>query len=468
MTSEQPDLTILLPIYNEETILEKSVCDLLQGLNARLEAGSYELLLCENGSTDDTLQIANRMALAYPALRVVHLPTANYGQALRHGIFTAHGRKIIIFNADFWDLHFLDMALIELDKHDFIVGSKNILGARDRRPIHRRMITFGFNLLLRILFGFKGTDTHGIKAMRTAMVKRLASQCVTNREIFDTELVLRAQKSGLSITEIAVMVDEKRPTRYGMLKRIPKTLADLIALIKIFWFSAEPPFADKRFYYDSIADKFDATMNPYDLRTRLFLVFDQYWGSENLHDKLLLDAGCGTGWFTKWAIDRGAKVVSLDIGEKLLLETRAKGAEQPVCGDLLCLPFPNDQFELIVCSEAIEHTLSPRQALFELARVLSPEGHLVVTTPNKFWYPALRLAAIFKLRPYEGYENWVWWDEMLHWFSQCGLEVESMQGLYLFPFQFKWLHGLLNYFNRKQLLSRYMVNIGIKGKKLLQ
>jgi glycosyltransferase involved in cell wall biosynthesis len=228
------DLTILIPVYNEEAILEESMGGLLHGTSQRFAPGTFELMLCENGSSDHTLSIAARMCAAWPEIRLEKLPARGYGQALRHGISLARGERIAIFNADFWDLDFLDRALEELSEHDIVIGSKNVPGARDDRPYHRRMVTKGFNDLLRLLFGFHGSDTHGIKAMRSERVKPLAAQCVTDGEIFDTELILRAQMSGLSFAEIPVDVREIRPSRYSVWKRIPKTIIDLITLVRIF------------------------------------------------------------------------------------------------------------------------------------------------------------------------------------------------------------------------------------------
>ena len=239
MNSDKLNLTILVPVYNEEAILEKSIGELLGKIENRFSSKTYELILCENGSTDNTLSIANEMASQWPSLRVIHLPEASYGHALRHGISIACGVYIVIFNADFWDIDFLDYALGHLEDYDIIIGSKNTPGAKDSRPFNRRLITIGFNLLLRILFGFQGTDTHGIKAFKTDRAKTLANQCQTYAEIFDTELILRAQKAGHSIHEIAVKVGETRPSRYSPLKRIPNTLIDLLTLINIFWFGSK-------------------------------------------------------------------------------------------------------------------------------------------------------------------------------------------------------------------------------------
>lgn len=230
---EQPSVSIVIPIYNEAEILLSSMEALLSQLEERLAPIRYEVLLCENGSTDGTCRISQDLAQRWSAIRVTHLPVASYGQALKHGITQAAGDIIVVFNADFWDVGFLCQSLPLLEEFDFVIGSKNLKSACDRRPLHRRVISVYFNFLLHVLFGFQGTDTHGLKAMRAESAKKLAGQCVTDAEIFDTELVLRSQLADMRVTELPISVEEQRPSRYGLLRRTPKTLMDLITLIRV-------------------------------------------------------------------------------------------------------------------------------------------------------------------------------------------------------------------------------------------
>lgn len=229
-----PDTSIIIPVYNEAEALIPSIEALVQQIHAHLPGLKYELILCENGSTDNTAAIAAQLAQTWPQIRVEHLPVASYGQALRHGIHTSTGDKVVIFNADFWDVNFLFQSLPLLQQYDIVIGSKNLKGSHDKRPIHRRAITIVFNWFLRVLFGFQGTDTHGLKAMQSNAAKFLTAQCETNAEIFDTELVLRGQMNKMRITEIPISVKEQRPSRYGLLKRVPKTFVDFVTLVKIF------------------------------------------------------------------------------------------------------------------------------------------------------------------------------------------------------------------------------------------
>jgi glycosyltransferase involved in cell wall biosynthesis len=232
-TYAAPTFTIIVPAYNEAESLASAKQSLQSALAQRHVSAEYELLICENGSRDATAAIAREMAQHDTRLRVEQLPQPSYGRALQHGIQMARGPKIIIVNVDFWDAVFVQTALELLEHYDFVVGSKNAPGAHDRRPWHRRAITMIFNALLRLLFGFRGTDTHGIKAMRAECAQKLAAACHTDAEVFDTELILRAQRQGYRLHEIPVTVDEQRPSRYGLWQRVPRTARDMMTLLRV-------------------------------------------------------------------------------------------------------------------------------------------------------------------------------------------------------------------------------------------
>jgi glycosyltransferase involved in cell wall biosynthesis len=217
-------LTVLLPVHNEGAIVERAVGDMLRATE-RLGV-PFEVLVCENGSADDSRAILERMAARDPRIHVESLPVGDYGGALRHGIRAARFDDIVIFNVDYWSAEFLDTAWRGLADSDMVIGSK-VMG-RDRRPAVRRLITRAFNLFLRVSFGFRGTDTHGMKAFKRETAGMLAGECLSKGWIFDTELVLRAERHGLAIVEKPVDTIEIRPPSYGsIVARVPETLRNI-------------------------------------------------------------------------------------------------------------------------------------------------------------------------------------------------------------------------------------------------
>lgn len=222
---------------------------------------------------------------------------------------------------------------------------------------------------------------------------------------------------------------------------------------------------EKETFYDRFAQEFDSKMNMYDTRKRLSVVFDELL-TEDLTGKKLLDGGCGTGWFSQVAVQRGAEAYSMDVGDNLLEKVKSKCNSHLVVGSILDIPFEDNFFDVIVSSEVIEHTPFPMKAVEEFARVLKPGGTIVLTTPNKLWYFAIYFAQRFKLRPYQGLENWVSPFKLRSTFEKHGLVVERHIGIHLFPFVHPITYPILDFFHRfKKMLMPVMLNTAIKAVK---
>ena len=231
-----PALTVVLPAHNETGMLEESVREVTAGLRER--GRPFEIVVVENGSTDDTAAIANRLAGEIPELRTLSLPEPDYGRALRAGLLAAVGDVVVNFDVDFCDLGFLDRAFPMVEATGgpaVVVGSKRTAGSDDTRTWQRRMVTGVFSSLLRYGFGLSVSDTHGVKALRREALAPLARHCRFGQDLFDTELILRAERSGLRSAEIPVEVVEKRPARSSIRARIPRTVKGLVVLRLTLW-----------------------------------------------------------------------------------------------------------------------------------------------------------------------------------------------------------------------------------------
>ena len=227
---DRPEVSVVVPVYNEEAMLEGSTRELAASLG-RL-TGAFEIVLAENGSTDRTLERAEALARAIPQVRALHVETPNYGAALRAGLLAARGRYVLceeigLCDADF---HARALDLLRSGRADLVVGSKAMPGARDDRPWLRRFATRVYNRLLRWLFGFGGTDTHGLKAGVRARLEPVVRACRVEHDVFASELVIRAERMGLSVVEIPVAVHEKRAPSIHLLRRVPRVVRNLVAL----------------------------------------------------------------------------------------------------------------------------------------------------------------------------------------------------------------------------------------------
>lgn len=223
-----PELSVVVPIYNEEAILAESVEQLLAGL-AGLGVADFEVLLAENGSRDRTREIAAALAGAHPQVRTFSCPTPNYGAALRAGIERARGELVLCEEIDLCDhdFHRRALALLRADAAELVVGSKAMRGAQDRRPAGRRLATRVYNAALRLTLGFTGTDTHGLKAFRRAALVPVVARCIVGHDVFASELVIRAERDGVRVREIPVSLAEKRAPSVHLLRRVPRVLHNL-------------------------------------------------------------------------------------------------------------------------------------------------------------------------------------------------------------------------------------------------
>ncbi|MBK6577581.1 MAG: glycosyltransferase [Sandaracinaceae bacterium] len=229
-TAPTPRVSIIIPVYNEEAILQTAVVDLIDRL--REFDWTYELCLAENGSTDRTVAVGEELAKRFPQVSIASVGAPNYGLALRRGILAARGEFVICDEIDLCDTDFYRRALeaLETGQADFVVGSKVMAGASDERPLFRRLGTVVINGMLRVALGFRGTDTHGLKAFRRASVVDVANACLVDKDLFASELVIRAERGGVRMLEIPVRVLEKRPPSIGLSRRVPNVLKNLARL----------------------------------------------------------------------------------------------------------------------------------------------------------------------------------------------------------------------------------------------
>jgi len=225
-----PHLSIVIPIHNEASVLQGALGDLTEQL-FQLNV-SYEVLLAENGSSDGTLALAQRLAKSRSEIRVLSTKRPNYGLSLRSGIEAAKGRYVVCDEIDLLDASFYReaLAILESGRAELVVGSKLSRGASDERPWWRHVASLSYTRLLRLLVGFRGTDTHGLKAFRREPLLKVVRACRIDKDVFASELVIRAERAGLQVIEIPTRVRERRPPSIHLYRRIPSVCRNLAKL----------------------------------------------------------------------------------------------------------------------------------------------------------------------------------------------------------------------------------------------
>jgi len=229
-----PRFSIVIPVHNEAECLDTEVAELVGELDAR--GVDYELILAENGSVDETPDMCHTLAAGHPRIQALMVPVPDYGYAMKTGMLAGRGDYIVNFDIDFHDVPFLLAAGDLLDSGaGIVVGSKLMEGAEDKRSPIRHFISYGFTIILRLLFDPHMDDTHGMKALRREVVQKYAPRTVMRQDIFDTELIIRARRGGVKVAAIPVTVEEKRKPRSSIVRRIPRTMRALLRLRMVLW-----------------------------------------------------------------------------------------------------------------------------------------------------------------------------------------------------------------------------------------
>ena len=230
-----PRYSIVIPIHNEADCLAGEVAELVGSMEAW--GIDYELLLAENGSSDETPAIAEALAGSNPNIRALRMPVPDYGAAMKAGMLAGRGDFVVNFDIDFHDVDFMleAGALLASSDAGIVVGSKLMQGAEDRRSPARHLVSLGFTTILRLLFDRHMDDTHGMKVLRREVVERYAPRTIMTTDLFDTELIIRARRGGVSTRAIPVTVEEKRKPRSSIVRRIPRTMRGLLRLRLVLW-----------------------------------------------------------------------------------------------------------------------------------------------------------------------------------------------------------------------------------------
>lgn len=216
-------LSIIFPVHNEEDIVEVKTVTMISYLERH--SLDFEIVLCENGSTDGTLGIIRRLASRYRQISYDSLPMADFSSAVIQGVRKAKSEKIVWMGIDYSaEIKFVIDAYRALDTFDIVLGSKKL--GKDYRHLLRKFISRSYNTLVRLIFGLPYADVEGYQAYRKSKVSKLWRQISAPGHLFNLELLLAARRHGLSVTEIPIDVYEVRRSKYlGDIVKLAKAIA---------------------------------------------------------------------------------------------------------------------------------------------------------------------------------------------------------------------------------------------------
>ncbi len=209
MTAAAPDLTLLVPCFNEAGYVERFAAA-ASAWAARHPQVALEVLFVDDGSTDDTAPRLEQAARRLPGGRVLRLATnVGKGGALKAGVAEARGATVLFLDADLAvDLSHVERALaLRADGADVVVGCRNVPGAevQRRQGWPRRWLGRGYRRMARLWLGLRVADvTCGFKAFEREVARDLFARSHAPRWGFDAEILFLAQRAGCAIREMPV------------------------------------------------------------------------------------------------------------------------------------------------------------------------------------------------------------------------------------------------------------------------
>jgi dolichyl-phosphate beta-glucosyltransferase len=218
----QPALSIVIPCYNEEQRLPRTIEQIERYLEGK--GISYELILVDDGSTDGTRKIMDAAAERNPLVRLEALPqNRGKGRALAEGVAASRGSEILVTDADLsTPIDELDKLQAELQKGAGVaIASRAMRASRVEvsQPIYRVLMGKAFNLMVQVVLLPGIWDTQcGFKLFRADVAHEVFAGLTTDGFGYDPEVLYRAKKHGLRIAEVPVVWRNSAPTKVSPIK----------------------------------------------------------------------------------------------------------------------------------------------------------------------------------------------------------------------------------------------------------
>ena len=193
------DISVILPAYNEKENIEKAIKSARSYLKTRFK--SFEIIVVNDGGTDGTQAITEKLAKTIPELKLVNHPrNMGYGAALGDGFRNAVGKLVFYTDADNqYDIKELDKLLPLIKQYDIITGYR----LNHAEPTMRVITSYVYNLIIRLLLGLKIKDIDcSFKLYRREVLDSMDLK--SNTGLIDAEILIKAQKAGFTVHQIGV------------------------------------------------------------------------------------------------------------------------------------------------------------------------------------------------------------------------------------------------------------------------
>lgn len=211
-------LSVVVPVYNEEKILEKNM-KILDSFLKRLKI-SHEIILSENGSTDRSREICRYLCKKNKRFACVFSDIPSFGASIRKGSLNAKYDKMLVFPVDLWSLDYIREALERIRGYDVVYGSRYVKKSRQERPLLRVIVSIIHTKLVNTLLNTKYSDIDGIKMYRTEIGKKILEKTSSNSAFIEVEIGAIIKNSKIKYVEAPIDHKELKTRHPGYIVKI--------------------------------------------------------------------------------------------------------------------------------------------------------------------------------------------------------------------------------------------------------
>ena len=221
-------VSFVVPAYNEEDSIGATLGTLDEIVTREME--TYEIVLVDDGSKDKTLSKAIEYGLQKGHVTLVrYVKNMGKGYATRTGFAKARGEIVVFTDGDQEiDMHTISRYIDALHYGDIVIASKWHPDSQVKTPFVRKIMSCGFNVLVRLLTGVPFKDTQaGLKAMKKSVLEEIFPRLAVKRYAFDVELLAVSRLYGLKVVEMPVTLKLNASFK---IREIGKMFIDLLGI----------------------------------------------------------------------------------------------------------------------------------------------------------------------------------------------------------------------------------------------
>ncbi len=232
---EVTTVDVMVPVYNEETDVGKNVPALMKFLSEARFPYDWRIVIADNGSTDRTPEVSRRLAEESGGrIRYFRIDEKSKGLVIKRSWMASEADILTFMDVDLstgLDVFPALVGAVAEEGYDIAIGSRLAAGSQVKRSATRRVLTWGYNSLIKLMFGTHFRDAQcGFKAARRDVMQRLIPLVKDESWFFDTELLILAEKLGHRVKEMPVKWVEDRRTSVKVMTTVAADFRGLLRL----------------------------------------------------------------------------------------------------------------------------------------------------------------------------------------------------------------------------------------------